>query len=210
MADAGHWAATHRGRSSLLQRWPSPEPRCMRPFRVSGPAVAGCCTGSVGEQVAQARVLSQLQQRQHVPRVGPTPLSLQRLTVSGPVSRRRLGSAHGRPDFSLNRTRRCGKSSVLLLCWMRCLGIEPGPSRRQPAALSKKRFPELTYDCPLCSFLCGLFCCPSSAGPTRPDRLQSTPAGWTDAHPGRCIWPLPRRRPGRRPGRRSRRRPSPA
>ena len=40
-------------------------------FCVSGPAVAGCCTGSVGEQVAQARVLSQLQQRQHVPRAGP-------------------------------------------------------------------------------------------------------------------------------------------
>ena len=46
----------------------------MRPFCVSGPAVAGCCTGSVGEQVAQARVLSQLQQRQHVPRAGPYPL----------------------------------------------------------------------------------------------------------------------------------------
>ena len=29
---AGRWAATHRERSSLLQRWPSPARQCMRPF----------------------------------------------------------------------------------------------------------------------------------------------------------------------------------
>ena len=61
--------------------------------------------------------------------LGRTPLSLQRLTVSGWVSRRRLISAHGRPDCSLNRTRRCGKSPgktwVLLLSCVRCRGIEP-------------------------------------------------------------------------------------
>ena len=136
-----------RDRSSLLQRWPSPAPRCMRPFCVSGRAVAGCCTGSVGEQVAQARVLSQLQQRRHVPRAGPRPLVPPAPHGPGPVSRRRLGSAHGRPDSSWKRTSRCGKSSgkssVLLLCWMRCLGIEPGPStgfvNSSPAGASVRR-----------------------------------------------------------------------
>ena len=94
--------------------------------------------------------------------LGRTPLSLQCLTVSGWVSRRRLGSAHGRPDSSLKRTSRSWKSSVLLLWCVHCRGIEPGPSRGQPAAPSKMRFPELTYYCPLCSFLCGPFCCPKS------------------------------------------------
>ena len=110
--------------------------------------------------------------------LGRTPSSLQRLMVKGWVPRRGFRSAHVRPDSSLNRTSRsgksAGKSSVSLVWCMRCLGTVRS-FKRAAGSLSPRRAqtspfvsaPDLGRPgCQLVRLshpsvhMCGLFCCP--------------------------------------------------
>ena len=120
--------------------------RCDALLAFPAPAAAGARRSAdslVCEQVGEAQGSGQGHQRHHVPHAGARARPfLQRRSVSWWMSRRRAISAHDRPDSSLNRSSRSGKSwgtwYVTLLWWMRCRGMESpvltqdGAERKRP------------------------------------------------------------------------------